>query len=125
VILGQVLEKFTGQPLDVALQAQVLDPLGLRNTTSWLTPEIPEPGLHAFSAERQRVLGILADTRFSEEATLWNPSWTPAAGAVQATTVTDMAATAAAIGEGTLRSPESQAAQIAPDLRGFGVPLAG
>ena len=40
VILGQALEKITGQPLDVALQEQVLGPMGLRNTVAWSTPEI-------------------------------------------------------------------------------------
>jgi CubicO group peptidase (beta-lactamase class C family) len=34
VILGQALEKITGQPLDVALQEQVLGPMGLRNTVA-------------------------------------------------------------------------------------------
>ena len=38
VILGQALEKITGQPLDVALQEQVLGPMGLRNTVAWSTP---------------------------------------------------------------------------------------
>ncbi len=36
-----------------------------------------------------------------------------------------MTATAVAVGEGTLLSPESHAAQIEPRLLGFGSPLAG
>jgi CubicO group peptidase (beta-lactamase class C family) len=125
LILGQALERITGQPLDVALREQVLAPLGLRDTASWSTPEIPAPVLHAFSSERRAVLGIAPEVRFYEESTFWNPSWTLAAGAVQTTTIADMAATAAAIGEGTLLSPEAHAAQVAPDLVGFGAPLAG
>ena len=125
MILGQALEKITGQPLDVALQEQVLGPLGLRNTVAWSTPEIPEPVLHAFSSERRRALGIPAGTRFYEESTYWNPSWTLAQGAIQTTDIVDMTTTAVAIGEGTLLSPESHQAQIAPDLLGFGSPLAG
>ncbi len=125
VILGQALEKITGQPLDVALQEQVLGPMGLRNTVAWSTPEISEPVLHAFSAERRQALGIPAGTPFLEESTYWNPSWTLAQGAIQTTDIVDMTTTAVAVGEGLLLSPESHQAQIAPDLLGFGKPLAG
>ena len=125
VILGQALEKITGQPLDVALQEQVLGPMGLRNTVAWSTPEISEPVLHAFTSERRQQLGIPAGTRFYEESTYWNPSWTLAQGAIQTTDIVDMTTTAAALGEGTLLSPASHQAQIAPDLLGFGKPLAG
>jgi CubicO group peptidase (beta-lactamase class C family) len=125
VILGQVLEKITGQPLDVALQEQVLGPMGLPNTVAWSTPQISEPVLHAFTSERRQQLGIPAGTRFYEESTYWNPSWTLAQGAIQTTDIVDMTTTAAALGEGTLLSPASHQAQIAPDLLGFGKPLAG
>ncbi len=63
--------------------------------------------------------------RFYEESTYWNPSWTLARGAVQTTNIYDMTATAIAVGEGTLLSPESHQAQVAPDLLGFGAPLEG
>jgi CubicO group peptidase (beta-lactamase class C family) len=125
VILGQALEKITGQPLDIALQEQVLGPMGLRNTVAWSTPEISEPVLHAFSSERRPALGIPTGTRFYEESTYWNPSWTLAQGAIQTTDIVDMATSAVAVGEGTLLSPESHQAQIAPDLLGFGSPLKG
>ena len=125
VILGQALEKITGQPLDVALQEQVLGPMGLPNTVAWSTPQISEPVLHAFSSERRQALGIPAGARFYEESTYWNPSWTFAQGAIQTTDMVDMTTTAEAVGEGTLLSPESHQAQIAPDLLGFGKPLAG
>jgi len=125
VILGQALEKITGQPLDVALQEQVLGPMGLPNTVAWSTPQISEPVLHAFSSERRQALGIPAGARFYEESTYWNPSWTFAQGAIQTTDIVDMTTTAEAVGEGTLLSPESHQAQIAPDLLGFGKPLAG
>src|SRR5215207_2368718 len=54
VILGQALEKITGQPLDVALQEQVLGPIGLRNTVAWSTPEISEPVPGLYRDERHR-----------------------------------------------------------------------
>ena len=125
VILGQALEKITGTPLDTLMQEQVLDPMGLRNTVGWATPQISEPVLHAFSSERRQQLGIPAGTRFYEESTYWNPSWTLAQGAIETTDIVDMATSAVAVGEGTLLSPESHRAQIAPDLLGFGSPLEG
>jgi CubicO group peptidase (beta-lactamase class C family) len=125
VILGLALEKITGQPLDVTLQEQVLGPMGLRNTVSWSTPEISAPVLHAFSSERRQVLGIPAGTRFYEESTYWNPSWTLAKGAIQTTDIVDMTTTAIAVGEGTMLSPESHRAQVAPQPSGFGTPVAG
>jgi CubicO group peptidase (beta-lactamase class C family) len=125
VILGEALQKITGQPLDVALQEQVLDPMGLRNTVAWATPQITEPVLHAFSSERRPVLGIPAGTRFYEETTYWNPSWSLATGSIETTDIVDMATSAVAVGEGTILSLESHQAQVAPDLLGFGAPLAG
>jgi CubicO group peptidase (beta-lactamase class C family) len=125
VILGLALEIITGKPLEVALQEEVLDPLGLRNTVAWSTPEISAPVLHAYSSERRPALGIPAGTRFYEESTYWNPSWTLAKGAIQTTDIVDMTTSAVAIGEGTLLSPASHRAQIAPDLLGFGSPLKG
>jgi CubicO group peptidase (beta-lactamase class C family) len=125
VILGQALEKITGQPLDVALQEQVLGPMGLPNTVAWSTPQISEPVLHAFSSERRQALGIPAGTPFLEESTYWNPSWSFAQGAIQTSNIVDLTTTAAAVGEGTVLSPASHQAQIAPDLLGFGKPLAG
>ncbi len=125
VILGLALEQITGQPLDAAIQEQVLDPLGLRNTVASETAVVPEPVLHAFSSERREPLGIPAGTDFYEESTFWNPSWTLARGAIQTTNIHDMAASAVAVGKGTLLSSESHAAQIAPDLIGFGAPLEG
>ena len=57
VILGLALEKITGQARTTLLQEQVLDPLGLDDTTGTAgPPDIPEPVLHAFSSERRHFL---------------------------------------------------------------------
>jgi CubicO group peptidase (beta-lactamase class C family) len=125
VILGLALEAITGQPLDTLMQENIFDPLGLENTTGAETAVIPAPVLHAFTSERREQLGIAPGVRFYEESTYWNPSWTLAQGAIQTTNIVDLTTTAVAIGEGTLLSPESHAAQIAPDLLGFGSPLEG
>jgi CubicO group peptidase (beta-lactamase class C family) len=119
VILGQVLEKITGRPLDQALQEKVLDPLGLDDTFgNDGTPAIPEPVLHAFSAERRQTLKVPSDIPFYEESTFWNPSWTLAQGAIQTTNLDDLIATARGIGSGKLLTPESYATFTATDLRG-------
>lgn len=125
VILGQAIQKITGQSLHDVMQERILTPLGLTQTQGFQTAEIPAPVLHSFSSERRDALGIPAGTPFIEDSTFWNPSWTLAEGAVQISTITDMATSAIAFGEGTLLSPESHQAQISPDLIGFGKPLQG
>jgi CubicO group peptidase (beta-lactamase class C family) len=125
VILGLALEQIGGAPLADLLQERISAPLGLTGTQSSQTAQIPEPVLHAYSSERRSFLGVPATARFYEETTFWNPSWTLAPGAVQTSTIADMTVSALAFAEGTLLSPESHAAQIAPDLIGFGAPLEG
>jgi CubicO group peptidase (beta-lactamase class C family) len=125
VILGRALERIGDSPLDVLLKERVLDPLGLTGTINGATGAIPDPVLHAFTSERRSFLGIDPATRFYEESTYWNPSWTLAEGAVQTTTIHDMTATAEAIGTGALLSPESHQAQISRELLGFGALLEG
>jgi CubicO group peptidase (beta-lactamase class C family) len=125
VILGRALAAVGGAPLADLLQREVLDPLGLDQTVSSVSPAIPAPALHAFSGERRGALGIPAGTPFLEESSFWNPSWTLPHGAIQTSTVRDMAATVRAVGEGTLISPASHRAQVEPRLLGFGAPLAG
>ncbi len=125
VILGLILEKVGGKPLAELMQTNIFDPLGLTGTAGGSTAEIPEPALHAFTSERREALGIQPGVRFLEESTYWNPSWTTAAGAIQTTTIYDLTTTAVAVGTGSLLSPESHRAQVAPTLRGFGKPVAG
>jgi len=118
VLLGLALEKATGQDMPTVLRDKVLGPLGLTHTANADTPEIPAPVLHAFSSERRETLKIPADTPFYEETTFWNPSWTITHGAIQTTTIDDLAATASGIGSGQLLSPESYHAMVSTDLRG-------
>ena len=125
VIMGRALEHLTGKSLDVLLQEEVLDPLGLSNTVAWSTPEITQPVLHAFSSERRTFVDIPNGVPFYEETTYWNPSWTLAPGAIQTSNIFDMAASAVAIGEGTLLTPASYQEMVAPSLIGFGAPLKG
>jgi CubicO group peptidase (beta-lactamase class C family) len=109
VIVGKVLEKATGQPLEMLIKEGVLDPLGLRDTRSEQTAVIQEPVLHAFDAERGTY----------EESTYWNPSWTMAKGAVMTSNIADILASAAAIGEGKLVSADSLKLQFAKTTTTF------
>lgn len=125
VLLGRALEAVTGEPLDQLLLSYVLEPLGLTGTAGEQSAWLPEPALHAFSSERREHLGIPAGRRFYEESTYWNPSWTVAPGAVQYSTVADMAGSFAAIGRGELLSAESYQALTSDALLGFGALLDG
>jgi CubicO group peptidase (beta-lactamase class C family) len=120
VILGRVLEKIAGMPLADALRQDVLEPMGLKQTAAFTTPEIPEPVLHAFSSDRREDLGVKPGVPFYEEATFWNPSWTTIEGAVETSDITDLCLSLEAVASGKLLSPASSAAQIAPSLVGFG-----
>jgi len=120
VILGRVLEKITGMPLSEAMQKYIFVPMGLRQTQSIDTPQIPDPVMHSFSSERREDLRIPADVPFYEEATFWNPSWTTAEGAVQITDITDFSKSMEVVGNGTLLSPHSHAEQVGPNLVGLG-----
>jgi CubicO group peptidase (beta-lactamase class C family) len=93
VILGLVLEKVTGRPLDQLMQEKVLGPLGQDNTRAPGTPAIQEPALHAFTSERRVFFKLKPGVKFSEESTYWNPSWTITRGAIQTTNIYDMNAT--------------------------------
>lgn len=103
VILGEVLRKVTGRPVEELIRERILAPLGLDDTRSESTAAIQAPVLHAFTDER----GVY------EDSTYWNPSWTTARGAVMTTDIGDLLASAVAIGSGALVSPEAHAQQIA------------
>ncbi|MDV5150017.1 serine hydrolase domain-containing protein [Streptomyces sp. SBC-4] len=110
VLLGAALEKITGTRLDVLLRHLVTGPLGLRETRNSFTADIPEPVLHAFTADRGTY----------EESTFWNPSWTTAPGAVQTTDICDLARSASGLGSGELLSPSSYRQLLNPGTVGLG-----
>ncbi|MGW6710854.1 serine hydrolase domain-containing protein, partial [Streptomyces sp. NPDC054956] len=114
VLLGAALEKISGIPLDELLRQRVLGPLGLRDTANAFTPQIPEPVLHAYDAERGTY----------EDSTYWDPSWSGPPGAVETTTVCDLARSARAIGSGELLPPASYGIQLDPGTVGLGRPTA-
>lgn len=125
VILGLALEKITGRRMEDLMRERIFRPLNLSNTDDPGSPWIKPPVLHAFSSERRELFGIPSGTRFYEESTYWNPSWTITRGAIQYSDIRDVATSIEAIGTGRLVSPASHRAQIAPTLRGFGKPIPG
>jgi CubicO group peptidase (beta-lactamase class C family) len=118
VLLGLALEKATGEEMSKLLSDKVLRPLGLTNTVSSLTAEIPAPALHAFSSERRAFLKIPSDASFYEESTFWDPSWTITHGAIQTSNIYDLEATARGIGSGKLLSADSYKKMVSTELRG-------
>ena len=120
MILGEILSKIGGKPLDVLLREKVLLPMGLKNTTATQTSEMPSPVLHAFDSERRPVLKIPADIPFYEETTFWNAQWGTPMGANQTTNIDDMITTAIKVGTGALISKSSYEAMTGPHLLGFG-----
>ncbi|MFN8623726.1 MAG: serine hydrolase domain-containing protein [Chloroflexota bacterium] len=119
VILGLALEAATGTPMEQLIQERILDPWGLTRTSgNDGTPRIPDPALHAFTAERREFLGIPDGTPFIEDSTYWNPSWTLARGAIQTTDIRDLDATAIAIGTGRDLSPAAYQRMVSTELRG-------
>ena len=120
MILGEILSEIGHEPLDTLLREKVLDPMGLTNTTSTETSDIPSPVLHSFSSERRAALGIPPRRPFYEEATFWNAQWGTPIGANETTDINDMATTAVDVGTGTLLSRSSYLAMTDPNLLGFG-----
>jgi CubicO group peptidase (beta-lactamase class C family) len=120
MILGVILSKIGGKPLETLLSQKVLGPLGLHNTVASQTASIPNPALHAFSSERRVTFGIPPSVPFYEETTSWAPSWGTPPGATETTTIDDLTKTAQGIGSGVLLSKASYQAQTGPHLLGFG-----
>jgi CubicO group peptidase (beta-lactamase class C family) len=120
MILGEILAKIGHEPLDTLLREKVLDPMGLTNTTSTETSDIPSPVLHSFSSERRVALGIPPGHSFYEEATFWNAQWGTPIGANETTDINDLATTAVEVGTGALLSRSSYHAMTDPNLLGFG-----
>jgi D-alanyl-D-alanine carboxypeptidase len=112
VLLGLVVEKVSGLPLGEFFAQRIFGPLGLRETSYPSNGLVPEPFAHGYTALPG---GPVVD------ATLWNPSWADAAGRV-VSDVADMAKWAAALGRGSLLTPQTQAqrAQVAGAYPGVG-----
>jgi D-alanyl-D-alanine carboxypeptidase len=109
VLLGEVLQKATGETLADLLRERVLDPLGMRDSEVVLTSQIGEPFLHAYTNER----GVF------EDSTFWNPTAFLHSGNMT-TTVADVATWIRALADGRLLSEQQHEAMMAPSTAGLG-----
>jgi D-alanyl-D-alanine carboxypeptidase len=109
MILGEILTRVGGEPLGDQLRTQILDRLGLDNTTMPYTADVPAPVLHGYDPERGDY----------QDATNWSPSWAQYTAAMTSN-LADMGRWAQALGTGELLSAASHREQVGPASVGLG-----
>ncbi|MCH0565781.1 MULTISPECIES: serine hydrolase [unclassified Streptomyces] len=119
VLLGQVLEKVSGQNIADYLREHVLDPLGMDQTLYPVNARIPAPYAHGYTTQTKD--GTETD------ATHWSPSDANAAGAM-ISTLGDLHVWAPVVATGTpLIAPATQRQRLqtatSPDFPGAGYGL--
>ncbi|MEU0375312.1 serine hydrolase domain-containing protein [Streptomyces sp. NPDC006283] len=103
ILLGLVVEKAGGMPLNEFIEQRVLKPARLSHTVFPTGAEFPSP--HAQGYTDQTASGKV------ENSTNWNPSWGWAAGAM-ISDLRDLRSWARTLATGTLLSPETQAQRL-------------
>jgi D-alanyl-D-alanine carboxypeptidase len=103
ILLGFLIEAVTGQSPATEVQRRVFDPLGMTSSSFPLTAWMPEPAMHGYSA------AALGDPLV--DVTRSNPDLPWTAGAV-ISTLADVRTWVVALAEGTLLTPETQAARL-------------
>jgi D-alanyl-D-alanine carboxypeptidase len=103
ILLGLVVEKVSGKPLQDYVRDHILTPLGMSHTSFPTTNAFPEPHAQGYTVQT-------ADGK-ETTATDWDPSWGWAAGAM-ISTLDDMHIWAPALATGRLLSPEMQAQRL-------------
>ena len=109
VILGQVLQRATGQTMKELYEQNILGPHGFDDTQFPTDQNIQEPVLHAYSNDR----------KIFEDSTHWNPSWGSATGALTSN-LHDLGRWGPMFGQGRLVSPASFEEMTAPTSVGKG-----
>lgn len=100
ILLGKALEVATGETLQQLLETRIIEPLGLAETATQLTPLVPSPVLHTYSAERS--LATDSAMKLLDESTYWNPTWHSYPGGVVTSNVCDLIGYAKGLGSGVL-----------------------
>lgn len=120
ILLGKVIEKVTGQPIQDALQRQIAGPLGLSDTTfPDVSPAIPQPHPQGYTLQGSSTPGTPLN------ATNWSPSFGWTAGGM-ISNLKDMLTYNRALGTGQgLVSPETQTLRLNsfPVPAGYGIAL--
>lgn len=83
VLLGQVIEKVTGQPWHAAVRARFLDPLGLTGTVASDRPALP--GLAIGYVAKGNPFGLPERSSDADGQLLWNPAVESAGGGYTST----------------------------------------
>jgi D-alanyl-D-alanine carboxypeptidase len=109
VILGQVVQRATGQTMKELYEENILGPHGFDDTQFPTDQNIQEPVLHAYSNDR----------KIFEDSTYWNSSWASATGALTSN-LHDLGRWGPMFGQGRLVSPASFAEMTAPTSVGKG-----
>lgn len=109
LLLGKVLRRATGRPVNVLLRRRIWSELGMNETEMRVGPHIPAPVMHGYSRERGHY----------EDTTRWSPSWARRFGN-GISTLGDMGKWAIALGTGSLLSPRTHALQVGPQNVGLG-----
>jgi len=104
ILLGLIVEKVTGQPIQQTITEKILQPLGLQHTSFPTTPTIPEPFARGYYAGEDGK-GQLKDYTASNPAVAWT------AGAM-ISTLDDLRGWARALATGTLLKPATRAEQM-------------
>jgi len=107
VLLGLVLEQATGKTVGDLYREQIIEPLGLRETSfpGDTDSSLPDPHAQGYTLQGQ-------DDGEPVTTTNWNPSWAWTAGAM-ISTVNDLLVYGRALGTGEgLLSPEQQAQRL-------------
>jgi len=109
VILGQVIQRATGESMAGLYEKNIFKPMGMTRTSFPSNEEIPGPVLHAFTKER----GLY------EECTYWNPFWGSTPG-LPISSLHDIGKWGPILGTGRLISRAHFNEQIAPTSVGKG-----
>ncbi|MET9854780.1 serine hydrolase domain-containing protein [Streptomyces sp. NPDC006450] len=116
ILLGLLVEKITGRPIQEVIGQDVVRPAGLSSRTLFPTgTEFPEPHAHGYTTDLPG--GELVD------ATDLNPSWAWAAGAM-VSELQDLRSWAKTLATGTLLTPATQAERLKTQPIGI-IPGAG
>ena len=109
VILGQVIQRATGQSMKELYDRNIFGPMGMKDTQFPINQEIQSPVLHAFTKDR----------KVYEDCTYWNPFWGSTPG-LPTSNIHDLGKWRPILGTGRLISPEHFREQIAPTSVGKG-----
>ncbi len=109
VILGQVIQRATGQSMKELYDQNIFGPMDMKDTQFPVNQEIQSPVLHAFTLDR----------KIYEDCTYWNPFWGSTPG-LPTSNIHDLGKWGPILGTGRLISPAHFREQIAPTSVGKG-----